>query len=235
MEWQQLEGLIHDNDTLLKQSEIEQHSTDILKSLNNDAEPLQAAKMAYVLALLQLKAKKMNQEKVLQFLDHMRQILKHEFITTEARSDEKANAHLLYIRKLAEHYLHHLLVLAEMRKADRVAYKVQKLRRSNHDNLLQLQRGHQVFWKRERQLIKKSLTKHYLFTGFLLSIALYFSWTTFWNLSDFVVSQWVYSEHSAESVATIIRQGLLLTFSISFVVAFVKYQQSPQLEVEGAA
>jgi hypothetical protein len=195
-----------------------------LGSIANDTKPLQVAKIAYTLCLLQLRAKYPDQEKALQFLAYFQKITAHEIAESEKTVDEAGTAHLLYVRKLIEHYLHHLHVTAALAKAKKFIKQVQVLRRDNHDALLHIQQQHHVLWKKERTLIRKGLQKNYLFAGFLFALSLYFAWTSFWQLSDFAMAQWVFSEWSGDSLAIVIRDATLFVFSFSVALAFVKYQ-----------
>jgi len=224
MHWQLLEDLIHDHQLRLTKGEVERRSTELLQSLDQETKALHGAKIAYTLALLQLKAKQLNQSKVLQFTDHLRKILKHEINMAELKNNKEGDQELIHVRKLAEHYFHHLLVMAKVREAKKVIHMLRKILRKNHAALLKLHKTVGMFWKQEQDLIQKTVKKHYLFAGFLLAIALYFAWTTFWGLTDFVLEQWVYSEFNAETLASLIQQAMLLLFSISFIWAFARYQ-----------
>lgn len=224
MDWKTLESLVHDHSEVLEPERVQALSNELLSSVTTETKPLHAVKVAYVLALLQLRLPKPDQSKALQFLLYLENILKHEIQQIENSKDEKSQHQLIYVRKLAEQYLHHLLLAAEMAEAKKIAKKIQSLRKHNHDELLKIQNPLHGFWKKEQKLIQRAIGKHYLFVGFLLSIALFFSWTTFWEISDFAMSQWVYTEYSVDSVSFLMREGLLLLFSLGFVWAFVKYQ-----------
>ena len=224
MDWKALEALVHDHSEALDPEQVQALSSELLSSISSETKPLQAVKAAYVLVLLQLRSQKPSQEKATQFLLYMDTILQHEIRETAMSEKESAPTHLLYVRKLAEHYFHHLLMVAEMSRAKKLMKKIQSLRNTNHSELLKIQNPLQSFWRKEQKLIQRAVQKHYLFAGFLLSIALYFAWTTFWELSDFAMSQWVYTEYSADSISFLMREGLLLIFSLSFVWAFARYQ-----------
>lgn len=232
MDWKALESLIHDHSESLDQEQVQALSAELLTSVASETKPLQAAKVAYVLVLLQLKSKTPDQAKASQFVQYLETILRHEIRETEISDKETAPAHLIYIRKLTEHYLHHLLMVSEAVGQKQIMKKIQKLRNENHDELLRIQNPLHSFWKKEQRMIKRSVGKHYLLAGFLLSIALYFSWTTFWGLSDFALSQWIYTEFSADSMSFLIRESLLLVFSLAFVGAFVKYQGAAEEEAQ---
>jgi hypothetical protein len=232
MHWQSFESLIHDNSARYKQSEVEKLSADILASLKDDSKPMQAARMAYVLTLIQLKAKKVETKRAVKFFSHLCQILKHEISVSEADGNE---AHTVYVRKLSEQYFHHLSLIAEERDQDMLTERIHAFRKSNHEKLMRKEYAHHTFRDREERFIQSIIKKHYLFAGFLLAIALYFSWTTFWAMMDFAVAQWVFSEFTAEHAATLVQQAFLLLFSMSFIFAFVKYQSNPALAQEEAA
>jgi len=225
MQWKELEQHIHDNYAVIPEAEVEKISTELLKNLEEDVTPLQAAKIAYALVLLQLKSDSMDEKKALQFAEHLVTILRHEIRETESNESDRSVAHLLYVRKLAEHYFHHLMVVAELMEADMIVEKLGKYRLKNHERLLTLQRSNQSLWQREQKVIKRAIRKYYLLAAFLLATALYFTWTTFWSLMDAAVGHWIYSEYSAASVGELIQQVLLLGFSACFVWGFVKYQQ----------
>jgi hypothetical protein len=226
MDWKTLESLVHDHSEVLAPERVQELSNELLSSVSTETKPLQAVKVAYVLVLLQLRLEKPDQSKAVQFLDYLENILQHEIQQSEEKQhqNEPSRAHLIYVRKLTEHYFHHLLMSAELAEAKKVSKKIHAFRKKNHDELMKIQNPLHSFWKKEQKLIQRAVSKHYLFAGFLLSIALYFSWTTFWELSDFAMSQWVYTEYSADSISFLMREGLLLIFSISFVGAFVRYQ-----------
>lgn len=231
MHWQHLESLVHDNSARYKAAELENYSSEILSSLKDDSEPLQAARMAYVLTLIQLKADQISHKKTLQFFDHLCTILKHEISVSESDGKE---AHTVYVRKLAEQYFHHLALVAEDRGVEMIAEKIHAFRRSNHEKLMRKEYAHHTFRHREERFIQSIIKKHYLFVGFLFALALYFSWTTFWGMMDFAMARWVFSEFTAQQAVTLIQQAFLLLFSLSFVWAFVKYQKHPSLGEEAA-
>lgn len=230
MDWKTLESLVHENHDNLEPEKVQALSAELLTNISADTKPLLAAKAAYILVLLQLRSKTPEHDKALQFLNYLETILKHEIQAAELNKEENAMSNLVYIRKLAEHYFHHLLMVAEMVESKDVLKKIHDLRKDNHSALLKIQNPLHSFWRKEQKMIKGAIRKHYLFAGFLLSIALYFSWTTFWELSDFAMSQWLYTEYSADSVSFLLREGMLLIFSISFVWAFVRYQGSEERE-----
>jgi len=232
MHWKELEKIIHDNHDDISKQDAEEFSQKLLASIAEDTQPLQAAKAAYALILLQLKQKQPQKEKALQFVKHLRTILKHEISETEISRAKNAQAHLVYVRKLAEQYFHHLMVIAEIKDAKKVLKALHTLRKSNHMKLLKLQKTTHSFWHHEQKLIKDSLKHHYLFVGFLFSIALYFAWTSFWSLADTVFSHWIYSEYSAISLTQTIQNVLLLLFSLSFIKGFISYQGAVQREEE---
>ncbi len=229
MHWQDFESHIHDNSVRYTQTEADKLSAEILKSLSNDSKPMQAARMAYSLTLIQLKTKKVSTQKTLQFFNHLCQILKHEISMSEAEGNE---AHTVYVRKLAEQYFHHLSLLAEDRDEDMLNERIHAFRKSNHEKLMRKEYAHHTFRDREERFIQSIIKKHYLFVGFLFAIALYFSWTTFWGMMDFAMAQWVFSEFTADHAAMLVQQAFLLLFSVSFVWAFVKYQKNPALQQE---
>lgn len=231
MDWKTLEELTHENNPLPEQR-IEEISRELLGSIAQETKPLQAAKIAYTLCLLQLRAKEPQQEKALQFLAYFQKITAHEIAESEKAVDEAGTAHLLYVRKLVEHYLHHLHVTAALAKTKKFMKQVTSLRRDNHDALLQLQQQHRVLWKKERSLIRKSLQKNYLFAGFLFALSLYFAWTSFWQLSDFAMAQWVFSEWSSDTLSVVVRDAVLFVFSFSVALAFVGYQKTTISEEE---
>lgn len=232
MHWQSLENIIHDHEARMSKAEVEKISSEILESLDNESQPLHAARMAYALTLLQLKQKKVNIAKAAVFFDNLCQILKHEIKMAEADLSEAAETHLVYVRKLAEQYFHHLSLLAENRGEDMLLERIHAFRKSNHEKLMRKELAHHTFREREQRFIQKIIKRHYLFVGFLFAIALYFSWTTFWGMMDFAVAQWVFSEFTAEHAATLVQQAFLLLFSVSFVWAFVKYQKNPAIQEE---
>lgn len=234
MDWKVLESLIHDHTERLESEKVQALSTELLTSVATETKPLQAAKVAYALVLLQLKSQSPDQEKAAQFIQYLETILNHEIRETEVSAKESATTHLVYIRKLAEHYFHHLQMVAEASGQKKLLKKLQKLRTENHDALLKIQNPLQSFWRKEQRMIRRAVCKHYLLAGFLLSVALYFSWTTFWELSDFALSQWIYTEFSADSLSFLIREGLLLIFSVAFIGAFLKYQGNGEEEEESA-
>jgi len=234
MDWKVLESLIHDHSEQLEPEQVQALSTELLTSVASETKPLQAAKVAYVLVLLQLKSQSPDQDKAAQFLQYLETIVKHEIRETEVSPKESAARHLVYIRKLTEHYLHHLQMVAEAVGQKKLLKKLQHFRRENHAALLKIQNPLQSFWRKEQRMIRKAVCRHYLLAGFLLSVALYFSWTTFWELSDFALSQWIYTEFSADSLSFLIREGLLLVFSVAFIGAFLKYQGSGEEEEESA-
>lgn len=223
MDWKTLEELTHERNPLPEQ-QIEEISRELLGSIAHETKPLQAAKIAYTLCLLQLRATSLQEEKALQFLAYFQKITSHEITESEKAGDEAGTAHLLYVHKLVEHYLHHLHVTAALVKAKKFVRHVQALRRNNHDASLQLRQQHQVLWKKERALIRKGFQRNYLFAGFLFALSLYFAWTSFWQLSDFAMAQWVFSEWSSDSISFLIRDATLFVFSLSVALAFVKYQ-----------
>ncbi|MGE3278312.1 MAG: hypothetical protein AB7J40_00670 [Candidatus Altimarinota bacterium] len=224
MDWKELEALVHDHSETLEPEQVQALSSELLSNVSSDTKPLQAAKVAYVLVLLQLRMEHADQEKAQQFLQYLTTILQHEIRETELSTKESAQTHLVYVRKIAEHYLHHLLMEAERVKAKKFMKQLQKLRHENHDALLKIQNPLLSFWRKEQKMISRAVSKHYVFAGFLLSIALYFSWTSFWELSDFAMSQWIYTEYTADSISFLMREGLLLIFAASFVWGFARYQ-----------
>lgn len=230
MHWKDLEEIIHDNAVLLKEEQVESLSTKLLKELKEGTKPLQAARIGYALVLLQLKTDPVNEKSALQFFKHLVQILKHEIQVTEGSSEDHSSSHLIYVRKLAEQYFHHLMLIAELKGADRLVKKVHALRRKNHEKLLKLQRSTQTFWKREEQLIQKTLKEHYLFAGFLLAIALYFAWSSFWTLSDTALAHWVYSEYGSAQFGDLLQNVFLLLFSLTVIAGFVSYQKQEARE-----
>lgn len=231
MDWKTLEELTHERNPLPEQ-QVEDISRELLGSIANDTKPLQAAKIAYTLCLLQLRAKHPDQEKALQFLAYFQKITAHEIAESEKAVDEAGTAHLLYVRKLIEHYLHHLHVTAVLAKAKKFTKQVQTMRRDNHDALLQIQQQHRVLWKKERSLIRKGLQRNYLFAGFLFALSLYFAWTSFWQLSDFAMAQWVFSEWSSDALSIVVRDAVLFVFSLSVALAFVGYQRASAVDEE---
>lgn len=226
MNWKDLESIISDPQVTVRKAEAEQISAELLESLQDDTKPLQAARVAYTLCLLQLKQRYPEEAKVKRFLEYLRKILKHEIQETELSKDEHAEAHLHYVRKLAEHYFHHLMLLCETKNLPESLQRLHKLRKSNHVKLLQLQRSTTGFWQKEQKIIKKTLKNHYLFVGFLLSIALFFAWNSFWSLADMAFNHWIYSTYSSDQLSMILKQAFLLLFSMSFVAGFVGYQRS---------
>ena len=232
MKWNAIEALIHENYRNLNKKELESISAELLTGITDGMNPLAAAKIAYVLTLLQLKSMPVNERKALHFLENLRAIIKHELEVAELSREKNASVHLLYVRKLAEHYLHHLMILAELRDAKDVQAKLKALRKKNHERLLELQPSGGSFYNKERQLIKRTIRKHYLFSGFLFSIALYFSWISFWSLFDFVFARWVYSEFNSEIVYQLTQKSLLFLFALSFIWGFIKYQSDPNYEFD---
>ncbi|MDP2691134.1 MAG: hypothetical protein U1C97_01355 [Candidatus Gracilibacteria bacterium] len=230
MQWKELEGIIHDHSKALKSEQVEEISSELLKDLGNGDKPLQAAKIAYVLALLQLRTQFPNAEKCLQFIQHLKTILDHEVQDAELSESEHSLAHLVYVRKLAEHYYHHLMMLAEGHQEGKIVAELKTLRRKNHIQLLKLQTSSNPFWRQERNVIRKAMRSHYLFTALIFSIALFFAWDTFWSLMDYGMAQMIYSEYPVEAVSTIVQKVLLLLFSLSFVWGFVSYQRGHSTE-----
>lgn len=225
MDWKTLDSVIQDHYSTLSDEQVERLSKELLEALNNtETKPLQALKVAYVLALLQLKKAQSDKTKALQFANYFETILRHEIQTTELHPSEHAPAHLLYVRKLAEHYLHHLLMVSEFSQSKNVMKKLHAIRMSNHSALLNLQQTGAGLWRQEERRIQHYFRKHYLFFGLLLTFALYFSWMSFWELSDAIVMQWAYSEFSADSISYLIKDALLLIFSTGMVWAFIRYQ-----------
>jgi transcriptional regulator CtsR len=229
MHWQDLESHIHDNSARYTQTQMEKLSAEILESLKDNSKPMQAARMAYVLTLIQLKAKKVSTKRSLKFFNHLCQILKHEISVSEANGSA---AQTVYARKLSEQYFHHLSLIADDREQDMLAERIHAFRKSNHEKLMRKEFAHHTFREREERFIQSIIKKHYLFVGFLFAIALYFSWTTFWSMMDFAMAQWVFSEFTTEHAVKLIQQAFLLLFSMSFVWAFVKYQKNPSLQEE---
>ena len=230
MNWKDLEAIISDHQSSVRKAEAERLSTQLLENLQADTQPLQAARAAYALCLLQLKQRYPEEAKVKQFVEYLRKILKHEIQEAEISQDEHADAHLLYVRKLAEHYFHHLMMLCESKNLSKALHRLHQLRTSNHVKLLQLQRSTTSFWQKEQQIIKKTLKNHYLFVGFLFAIAVYFAWSSFWSLADAAFNHWIYSTYSAEQLGTLVQQAFLLLFSVSFIGGFVSYQGSMKKE-----
>jgi hypothetical protein len=231
MDWKTLDSLIQDHYSTLSPTQVETVSKELLEALNDkNTKPLQALKVAYILTLLQLKLSEPDKAKAAQFTRHFETILQHEIETTEMNPAEQAPAHLLYVRKLAEHYLHHLMMVAELSDSKLVMKKLQTIRLKNHQALLNAQGSGAGLWEKEQRHIAGYFRKHYLFFGLLLTFALYFSWTSFWHLSDFAMNQWVYSEFDISSVSFMIRDSLLLIFSASMIWAFIGYQKDISAE-----
>jgi len=231
MDWKTLDELIQDNYSLIGADRAEEVSKELLQALNDGTtKPLQAAKVAYVLTLLQLKQEIVDQTKALQFLSYLDTILTHEISTAESDSSSQATGHLVYVRKLSEHYFHHLMVVAEFHSAKKVLKKLQSLRLKNHDALLSLQKAGSGLWHREVQKINRLFRKHYVFAGLLVTCSVFFAWTSFWDLSDFAMMQWVYSEYSVDSVSGLAHEALLLLFSLSIIGGFVAYQSDTEME-----
>lgn len=221
-----LSQIIHDNYTSFDKKAVEEISQDLLGNLNQNAKPLEAARIAYALALLQLKSEHPNEAKALRFIDNLKTILKHEIGEAEDSSDEKAGAHLIYVRKLAEQYFHHLMLFAEKNRTKKAIKKLSALRKMNHDNILSIQKTPSILVQMEQKKIEKLFRNHFIFTGMLFIIALYLAWSTFWGLMDFVMSSWVYSEFNSSIIFALSQKALLLIFSISFIFGFVKYQSA---------
>lgn len=230
MDWKILESLVHEHAQKLDAEKVQALSSELLTSVSEGTKPLHAAKVAYVCALLQLKLHEPDENKAEQFVQYLENILEHETHETSVSEDEHASAHLVYIRKLAEQYYHHLLLVAEMVGAKKLMKHIHSRRQKNHDELLKIQNPLHSFWRKEQKLITRAILKHYVFAGFLLSVAMYFSWTTFWELSDFAMAQWIYTEYTADSLSFLIREGLLLVFSCAFIWAFVNYQGREEAE-----
>lgn len=229
MDWKALDSVIQDHYSTLSDEQVESLSKELLEALNDKGtQPLQALKVSYVLALLQLKKSQADKVKALQFANYFETIFQHEIQTTEQHPSDRAPAHLLYVRKLAEHYLHHLMMVSEWSQAKNVTKKLHALRMKNHGALLSLQQTDASLWKKEERRIQNFFRRHYLFFGLLLTFALYFTWTSFWELSDTLMMQWVYSEYSVDSVGFLIRNSLLLFFSAGTVWAFVRYQNATE-------
>ncbi len=226
MEWKALERITHHHYDLIPESEVEELSSQLLRMIHNDStEPLEAAKIAYTLVLVQLKREKPNLEKAKKFFTMLTKILKHEIQETELHPHENAEGHLLYVRKLAEHYFHHMMVVSELRECHGLTRSIHRLRRQNHEKLIKLQRSHETFWNREQQIIRSTLQSHYVFFGALFAMALFFSWNSFWSISDFAMAQWVFSEVSAEQVGALVQQAMMLVFSLGFLWFFSSYQK----------
>lgn len=229
MDWKALDSVIQDHYSTLSDKQVETLSKELLEALNDKGtKPLQALKVSYVLALLQLKKIHADKVKALQFANYFETIFQHEIQTTEQHPSAQAPAHLLYVRKLGEHYLHHLMMVSELSQAKSVTKKLHALRMKNHGALLNLKQTDSSLWKKEERRIQSYFRKHYLFFGLLISFALYFTWTSFWELSDTIMMQWVYSEFSVDSIGFLVRNSLLLFFSAGMVWAFVRYQSATE-------
>ncbi|MDF2378654.1 MAG: hypothetical protein P1V18_00325 [Candidatus Gracilibacteria bacterium] len=234
MNWHSIENLVNDNYSLLEKEQVLSVSEQLLSSVDDNTSPLQAARMTYLMVLLELKSKDTDEEKALHYIGNLTKILKHEITETEYSENEGAQGHLLYVRKLSEHYFHHIALLADKAKADRVYARIKRFRIKNHQRTLDLQPSLSGFRKKEEKLIKKTIQKHYVFMGFLFAIALFFAWNSIWNLTDFAVAKWVTHKSSTETLNGMIQQGLMLTFSMSFIWAFSKYQKAEPMAVEEA-
>lgn len=235
MNWHAVENLVNDNYSSLNKEQVMAVSEQILTSVDEETSPLQAARMTYLMVLLELKNKEMNEEKAVNYIENLTKILKHEITETEYSDKEGAQEHLLYVRKLSEHYFHHIALMADKVKADKVYSRIKRYRIKNHQRILDMQPSLDSFRKKEQKMIKKTLQSHYIFAGFLFAIALFFAWNSLWNLTDYAIAQWVTQKATSRSLNEAIQQGLLLTFSFSFIWAFAKYQKAEPVSDEASA
>jgi len=225
MHWKELESLIHDNYSSLANKKVDEISKQLLGDLTNADNPLQAAKTAYVLALLQLKAEKPSEIKCIQFIVYMQTIVEHEIKETKVSRQKNAPAHLQYIYKLVDQYLHHLITIADIKNCNDSLYKLTTLRKKFHRQMFKLKKADKTYWQLEQRKIKNFLRRHIWFSNFVLVASLYFAWTSFWSLSDYLLNHWIYSQYTLESVFDIASKSLLLVFAASVLWAFLKYQK----------
>lgn len=234
MNWSSVENLVHDNYSLLEKEQVLSVSEQLLSSVDDATKPLQAARITYLLILLELKNKEMVEDKALLYLDNLNKILKHEAQETEISQHEHAEAHLRYVLKLADQYLHHIAVLAEIMDAERITKRAQRLRKHNHEQLMLVQHPAEGFWRKEQALIKRAIRKHYLFMGFLFALSLFFAWNSLWNLADVAIAEWVLQINRDQDLSQIVQNSLLLTFSLCYIAAFTRYQRESDDQMIGA-
>jgi len=226
MNWQAIEDLVDDNSTRLSKDEVVRWSEQLLSSVDESTKPLRAARVTYLMSILELRNEDCQEDKVLHYLSNLEEIFAHVVTDAEYSREEGSQAHLLYLRKLMEQYYHHLAVLADQVGANRVYQRTKRYRMRNHSAFMELQPSSNPFLRREQQLIKGALRGHYMWAGFLFAIAVYFAWSSVLNLTDVAMAKVFAQQVTKEGLMDMIQQVLLLGFSLSFIWAFARYQKT---------
>lgn len=206
MHWKIIEEIIHHDDSLLPVKTVEMISKRLRDDLSKHTKPLTALKIAYLLTLLKLKCAAKNEKEILKSFSHFAEILLHEIETTENQ---------YYVRSIADHYLSHLSLLAK--DESKILRKISKLQMKNHSALLAL---NPPKLERERKFIVGTLKKHFVFAGFLLSLALYFMLSSLFNMASFAEEYLVFSEYTSATINGFINNFFLILFAGSVIFGF---------------
>lgn len=223
MHWKDLENVLHDSRMTIPEEDVHRTTYVLLNELEESARALQGAKMAYLLALIHLKNERPELSRALSYIDHLDRLMQQEIEEYEPFYNDEAQAHVLLVRKLADQYLHHLMIVSDLRGHHDVLKKLAPIRSKNHQELLELHGISNALKEREQNLIAKAFQNHSVFAGFLVALSVFFGWTAITNLSDYALASYLYTD--AKQTTSIWYYALLLIFSGSFLWGFVYYQR----------
>lgn len=212
MNWKTLETIVNDSGAKLPEENVARISAVLEKEIHQDSKPLEAAKIAYALAIVALRKEVVIEKDVLRYVDFLSQTIDHEISEIECLEKEGSSYRIVSLRKQAEHEYHHLMVLADGRNAKQVVKTLIRLRRKNYESMLKNLHLDRTLLSREKRFLKRTLRKHAIATGILVSLALYFGLNAFFALSDYAVASWALSTIS-QKPSQLFSQILMVFFS----------------------
>ncbi len=222
MHWKIVEGIIHDHSSHYCKDEVVAKEEALLKEITDNTLPLFAAKVAYALALVYLKAEETNVEKIERYVSHLKSILDHEIESARELGPNEMSLRTLYLRKLSEHLFHHLHLIALDRGIMMVIPEIERIRGVNHEELLKIQNHDDILRAQEESLLETVLGKSVFVAGLFIAAGMFFAWSSGTELMQYASANVLMTEPPAVKIPKMIEAVVLFVFSLGIIWSFWK-------------